>query len=291
MPTRDYVYRKAEGIGWLGSFQVDMRTGKQEWSDQAFHLLGLRPGDVPPTYDSFVEFVHPDDKERLDALSQRTFAGEENLEICYRIIRSDGEERHLHTRAEIECAEDGTPAWILGFTQDVTEQSRTEKQLRESEQRFRLLYERSPLAYQSLDEEGRFLEVNDAWLEMLGYNRKEVIGRWFGGLLTPEYVERFNENFPRFKAMGDVSGVQFEMIRKDGRRVTIEADGRIGYDDDGNFQQTHCILRDVTERKQAKEALATAAAEWRTTFDSTQDAIMLLDTEHRVLRANRAAAG
>lgn len=283
--TREYLHRKAEEIGGLGSFQVNMRTGKQEWSDQVFHLLGLQPGDVPSTYDSFLQFVHPDDRDRLDALSQRTFAGEEHLEVRYRIIRSGGEERHLHTRGEIECTEDGTPTWILGFTQDVTEQSRAEKQLRDNEQRFRLLYERSPLAYQALDEEGRLLEVNDAWLEMLGYSRKEVIGRSFGDFLTPEYVENFKENFPRFIAMGDVSNVMFEMIRKDRSQITTEVDGRVGYDNDGSYQQTHCILRDITERRRAEEALRESEAKFRTVAEQSPEMIFI-NKMGRIVYAN-----
>jgi len=90
--------------------------------------------------------------------------------------------------------------------------------------------------------------------------------------------------------MGETANAEFEMIRKDGSQIAAEIDGKVGYDNEGNFQQTHCIVRDVTQRKQAEHVLARAANEWRTTFDSTQDAIMLLDTDHRVLRANRAAA-
>ena len=57
--------------------------------------------------------------------------------------------------------------------------------LRESEERFRLLYEQAPIGYQSLDKEGNFLSVNETWLAMLGYSREEVVGRWFGDFPRP----------------------------------------------------------------------------------------------------------
>jgi PAS domain-containing protein len=70
----------------------------------------------------------------------------------------------------------------------------TEKALRESEERFRLLYEHAPLGYQSLDENGYFLEVNQAWLDTLRYSRSELIDKWFGDFLTPVCQERLRYN-------------------------------------------------------------------------------------------------
>jgi len=61
-----------------------------------------------------------------------------------------------------------------------------EQGLREGENRFRLLFERLPLGYQSLDENGRILEVNQAWLDTLGYAREQVIGKSFGNFLHPD---------------------------------------------------------------------------------------------------------
>ena len=74
--------------------------------------------------------------------------------------------------------------------------------LRESEERFASLFVEAPLGYQALDEEGRFLDVNTAWLEALGYAREEVVGKRFDDFLAPEFVEAFLERFEVFKALG-----------------------------------------------------------------------------------------
>ncbi|HEY3346047.1 MAG TPA: response regulator, partial [Nitrospirota bacterium] len=124
-----------------------------------------------------------------------------------------------------------------------------QRHLIESEQRFRILYERVPVGYQSLDENGCFIEVNQAWLDILGYTRDQVIGRWFGDFMPPASAEMVKINFPRFKAAGEVHGVEFDMVRSDGAIIHAVFEGRIGYDEKGNFKQTHCVLSDITGRK------------------------------------------
>jgi PAS domain S-box-containing protein len=106
-------------------------------------------------------------------------------------------------------------ARAAALKQSKVERKRAEEALRESEGRFRLLYEKAPLGYQSLDAAGYFIDVNQAWLDTLGYSREEVIGRWFGDFLAPHEVEPFKQRFPKFKATGEVQ-VEVEMVRKDG---------------------------------------------------------------------------
>jgi PAS domain S-box-containing protein len=132
---------------------------------------------------------------------------------------------------------------------------KSEKALQESKERFQLLYERAPLAYQSLDENGNFIEVNPSWLEVLGYSREEVIGKSFGDFLHPDWKDHFKENFPRFKAIGEILGVEFEMVKKNGSLILVSFDGKIGKDQQGHFQQTHCIFQDITKRKEIEVGL------------------------------------
>lgn len=128
-----------------------------------------------------------------------------------------------------------------------------------SENHFATLYEEAPLGYQSLDAEGRVLQVNRTWLELLGYARDEVIGRSFADFLTVAQRPCFAERFARFKAAGEVRGVEFEMVRKDGGTFMASFDGRIARDEHGRFLRTHCIFSDVTERWQAEQALRESA--------------------------------
>lgn len=132
--------------------------------------------------------------------------------------------------------------------------------LEQSEERFQLLFNKAPLCYQSLNMNGCIIEVNQQWVDILGYERDDVKGKWFGDFLTPMYRDGFRERFPIFKAQGYIHS-EFEMVHKNGSILFIAFDGKIGTDTDGNFIQTHCILQDITETKRVKEALL--EAEWK----------------------------
>ena len=135
------------------------------------------------------------------------------------------------------------------------ENNRLRKALEERNQYFEMLFERAPMGYQSLDEEGRFLEVNQAWLKVMGYERDEVLGKWFGSFLDEDYVNHFGDNFPCFKQLGEIHGVEFLMRRKDGTSILVSFEGRIGTNLDGSFKQTHCIMSDITSERTRQKLL------------------------------------
>jgi PAS domain S-box-containing protein len=144
----------------------------------------------------------------------------------------------------------------------------------------------APLGYQALDADGRFLMVNEAWLETLGYRREEVIGKWFGDFLAGEYVEAFRQRFALFKAAGKIHS-EFEMLHKSGQRRFIAFDGRIERQPEGGFGKTHCILQDITERKRAEEELRKSEKRFRLLVESAPEAIFV-QTHQRFAYVNEA---
>ncbi len=138
--------------------------------------------------------------------------------------------------------------------------------LKESEERFQLLFNKAPLGYQSLDLNGNFIDINQKWIDTLGYEREEVIGKWFGDFLTPLYQDGFRKRFPIFKAQGHIHS-EFEMVHKNGSILFIAFDGKIGNNLDGNFKQTHCILQDVTQQRKAEKKLAESEEKFRNLFE------------------------
>jgi len=164
-----------------------------------------------------------------------------------------------------------------------------EKELaKDSEEKFRAMYNNAPLSYQSLDENGCFIDINPMWLKTLGYERDEVIGKWYGDFLHPDYVEHFRINFPAFKKRGYVSDVQFKLRKKDNTCIFVSFEGCVGYTPEGKFKQTYCVFKDITEQKAIENALIKAKlkteeseARYRLIADNTSDSIWLMDADLR----------
>jgi PAS domain S-box-containing protein len=157
------------------------------------------------------------------------------------------------------------------------------------EKNLRLLVEQIPLGYQSLNAEGYIIDINQEWLKILGYSREEALGRWFGDFLTPEYTASFIKNFNLFKESGEIHAAEFEMIKKDGSTVIVSFDGKIGYDKEGNFHQTHCFMNNITERKKIERLLMESEEKYRALIEGAGDAIVLVDIHGNVLEVNKQA--
>ncbi len=114
---------------------------------------------------------------------------------------------------------------------------------------FQKLFERAPLGYQSLDPDGRLIQVNAAWCRLFGYQAEEVLGRPFSDFLPSAEVDDFHRRFANIRDVGEVHGVEFNIRRKDGAQLLISFEGRAIYDSDGELERTYAILIDLTNQR------------------------------------------
>ena len=169
-----------------------------------------------------------------------------------------------------------------------SDHNHSKKALQESERLFKILYEYSPFGYQSLDENGRFIVVNQTWLDILGYTREEVIGKSFTDFLHPDWRDHFKENFPRFKSIGEILGVEFEMVKKNGDLILVSFNGKIGRDQDGRFVHTHCILDEITERRRAEKQLKESEEKFTTLIQQSPFVVEIYDLNGLQISVNKA---
>ncbi len=159
---------------------------------------------------------------------------------------------------------------------------------RECEEQIRLSYDNVPLPYQSLDMHGCFLEINQAWLDTLGYFREEVLGKWFGDFLAPDCRERFTVDFPKFDVAGEWHWLKFEMLRKDGSQVPVALDGKLERDGRARFSRVHCTVRDISEIKQSQDTLEVLMQRYKAVFNNIEVGISVLNSDMEIVEVNKA---
>jgi len=182
--------------------------------------------------------------------------------------------------------ENGEIDRIIHIAEDTTERKHKENSLRESEEMFRLLFENAPLANQTLDKDGNIILVNTEWLRLLGYAREEAIGRPFSDFVSHEDRNYFETRCSELKASDMIHDVELTLVRKDGRKTIVSADGFVTKNGNGRIEQMVYILQDITERKRIEVELHKSEERYRQFSQRISEGVVLRNNEGIVTFCN-----
>lgn len=119
---------RAQQIGRLGHWQWDVAGGTLVWSEELYRLFGVAPG-FPLTYEAILERLHPEDRDRNNRWVKTLLEAGDSSVIEFRLVRPDGEVRHIHQQAEVTRDRNGRAWRVFGIMQDITERKRDEERL------------------------------------------------------------------------------------------------------------------------------------------------------------------
>ncbi|MCB0177961.1 MAG: PAS domain S-box protein [Anaerolineae bacterium] len=264
---------EAERIAHVGYWEYDLETDRLIWSDETYRILGLRPQERILSLTQFVELIHPEDRQRVDqAITKVLSQDTPRYDAEYRIIWPNGEVRYVHSQGDAMRDETGQIRRMFGTKQDITERRQVEDELRASEARFRTFVDHGTDAFFLHNAEGAILDVNRWACGSLGYTREELIGM-LPYELDAEIDQTFFDQLRIRLNAGEVVTFDSSHRRKDGTVFPVEVRIRAFWHNQRRFGVS--LVRDITERKQAQEALTL----FRSLIDYAHDAIEVIDPE------------
>jgi PAS domain S-box-containing protein len=230
-----------------------------------------------PTF--WVDHVHPDDVERAARFCHARVADAVPHVFEYRMIAADGREVWIRDIVSV-ITERGKAVLLTGVMVDVTEQRRAEAALRASEQKYRSLYTRTPVMMHSIDRDGRLISVSDCWLDKLGYEQHEVIGRKSVEFLSPA-SRRYAEEIvlPAYYEAGACRDVPYQFVRKDGSILEALLSATAERDAEGTVLRSLAVIIDVTDRNRAERALREGEARFEALARASPVGIFATDAD------------
>jgi PAS domain S-box-containing protein len=225
----------------------------------------------------FVQLIHPDDVDMVADRYARRLKGELIPQIYeFRIIRKDGDIRWGELNA-VPISWENRPA-VLCFMNDVTERKKAEEALRQSEERYRTILEEMGDGYFETDLAGNITFVNDAMIRRLGYSKEELIRMNYRALRPKEEAKAVFEAYNRMYKTGEPLRNFFtEIICKDGSHIFAETSAFPIRNEKGEIIGFRGIRRDITERKQAEEALRQSEERYRTILEEMEEGYYEVD--------------
>lgn len=252
---------EAEQLADMGSWEWNITAKSLQWSQGMYRIFGLNLHTQPSPDDSFLDYIHPQDRERVQRAFRKAQGDPHPFEIAHRILRGDGAERSVILRAKIILDAQGQAAKMVGTTQDITEREAIEEALRQSEARLHLaiaasgvgIYEYAvPISGESF--------YSERFAELLGYTLDELPppSERLGWLAAQIYDEDRPLLIQIYEDLlqGEIDhyDIELRLRHKNGEWIYVRALAT-AHEEGTDTKRIVGVLQDITQQKDREAAL------------------------------------
>ena len=279
----------AQKMAHLGSWEFDYVRKSMTVSDELFSILGIAREEFDGRQSTFLNFVHPDDREELSR-QVRALKDGKDLECTYRLQRPDGGERVVHVQGTVTRKIDGVPSQSRGFIQDITERKRAEDALRESGTRLSESQRIGRLGSWTWDGETGDLRWSDEHYRLF---QIEPIGRKithdeFFARVHPDDREELAGTIETARETGAFRPVEYRIVLPGGKTRYIRAWSEGPRDGDTNLVPMHGVAQDITNIKREAEAKRAVENRLIAILDNMPVSVVQKDSAGRYVYVNPA---
>lgn len=284
----------AMSAGGVGVWEWSPGSRRNIWDERMFAFYGLEPGGAAPDVDEWMDFIHPEDRESLQARMDQALATGQVTEMEFRIVRPDGVVRHLVSRAEVLHKPDGGIDRVIGVCQDVTGKRTMENALRESERRWHFALEGARDGVWDWDMRDNSVYFSQRWKAMLGYDDADIpatIEAWEKRVHPDDMAEVLEHLHAHIEGRTPYYESEHRVRRKDGSWTWILDRGQV-MERDGEGRPLRMIgtHSDITARKNAEAALSRSEEQYRTLIEHLGAGVVVHGADGSIILSNLVAA-
>ncbi len=229
--------------------------------------------------------IHWADPREREEMVKRLRERGRVAEFECRMLTKKGEVRHCIT-CLVLYPEQGI---LEGTITDITARKKFEEQIKDSENRFRGAFENAAVGASMVDLKGRFLKVNRFLCRMLGYSETELLSMTFSDITHPDDIQKGLDNLKKqLEGEADYTSFEKRYICKDGRVLHVIVSPALIRDRHGKPQYFVGLWQDITERKNAENAILESENKFRTMFNSVNDSIAILNLDGKFIEVNKS---
>ncbi|MDQ6610484.1 MAG: PAS domain-containing protein [Bacteroidota bacterium] len=261
------LYKLAQSLTRMGNWTWDLVTNTTTWSDELFKIYELPNGD-PLSQEEWIHYMPPSESNRLLQIFEECLREKKPMDVVHQITLPDGKTKTLHRKGELVFDENGEPIKMIGTTQDVTEQHRTQAELKESQTFIRKITDATPSIIASYNiNNGKYTFISEGLSKLLGYDTEEVMQTgtaFFAAIVHPDDLEPMLQK--NEKALEEANANQskndmvveftYRMKHKNGEYRWFHTYGTIfDRNEEGKVEHILNISLDITEQREAIETI------------------------------------
>ncbi|MHA2136278.1 MAG: PAS domain S-box protein, partial [Candidatus Thorarchaeota archaeon] len=247
------ILKKMKGFSKMGSLEWNLNDNKVAYSDEIIDILGLgsRKFDV---FGDFEQIIHPDDRKGISEHVRHLVEEKIPIDTEFRVMGTEGDVKWIHALCEAVCDEEGEAVKITCVIENVTERKQAEQDLRESEEKYRAVFEEARDGIVLMNyETGQIIECNPEFERQTGRELETLTKMRIWEIRPPEKRKAARSKFHEVQRIGAGGSSELDFQRPDGRIIPIEFNAKVIRLQDAPIIQA--ITRDISNRRLVEEAI------------------------------------
>ena len=268
---------QAQEVSKVGSWETDLSTLKVIWSVETYNIFELDPARFQTSHPGFLEFVHPDDRSKVDAAFVNSIDGHSINTVEHRILTASGAIKIVEERWRVFRDEEGKPARAVGTCQDITERKKSKAALQKAYEEKNTVLERIDDGFFATDENSIVTYWNKRAEILLGTKKENLIGKNLHEVFLVRGSKIFYDNY--LKAINEKITIHFEGYSNLSKKwFAVSAYG--------SENGLSVYFKDVTEQRTVNKKLEESELRYRSLIENASDTICITDHSHKFIDIN-----